>query len=208
MGIFSNHKKKAANFLIKQTMHLLPQPDPAILKTYTALVTEIDQIIAGLSEHGLAATLRCRPGCSDCCIAFSVLPLEAAILQAGLAAADWPALAAPRDGFCAFLQEDGLCRFYGLRPLLCRTQGMALAYIDESSGTIEVSACPVNFPADFSFTQEDLLFMDELNRRLAELNLVYCRQAGLQPDCRIALADIAVSPPTQALNLLFSADRE
>jgi hypothetical protein len=63
------------------------------------------------------------------------------------------------------------------------------AYID-TDRTIEVSACPKNFPEECSFEQDDLFFMDGFNGRLAVLNLQYCRQAGLQPDCRIALADI------------------
>ena len=175
-------------------MHLLPPPDYAILKSYSALSCEIDGKMSNLVEHCLSIPMHCGPGCSGCCVAFSVLPLEAAILQAGLAAEGWPSLSAPREGICVFLQEDGLCRLYKRRPLLCRTQGLALAYIDTDAQTVEVSACPVNFPADFSFGQDDLLFMDEFNSRLAELNLRYCMQAGLQPAFRIALADIAGRP--------------
>jgi uncharacterized protein len=92
---------------------------------------------------------------------------------------------------CVFLWENGLCNLYDRRPILCRTQGMALAYRDEESQTVEVSACPHNFSETFSFEQEDLLFMDDFNDRLAALNLQYCRQAGLRPDSRIALSDIA-----------------
>ena len=70
---------------------------------------------------------------------------------------------------------------------------MALAYLDEESQSIEVSACRINFPEGFAFAQDDLLFMDSFNDRLAVLNIQYCRQAGLQPDCRIALSDILSS---------------
>ncbi|MDR3630302.1 MAG: YkgJ family cysteine cluster protein [Desulfocapsaceae bacterium] len=170
----------------------LPPPDHAILKAYRAFTGEVDQRMADLTGKRLPA-LRCGPGCCDCCIAFSVLPLEAAILQAGLSAEGRPALANPQKDSCVLL-DDGLCRLYNRRPLLCRTQGLALAYIDEASRTVEVSACPVNFPADFVFEQEDLLFMDEFNSRLAELNLLYCRQAGLQPADRISLASLVGTP--------------
>jgi hypothetical protein len=69
---------------------------------------------------------------------------------------------------------------------------VALAYIDTDQ-IIEVSACPKNFPEEFSFEQDDLFLMDSFNNRLAVLNLQYCLQTGLQPDCRIALADILSS---------------
>ena len=36
--------------------------------------------------------------------------------------------------------------------------------------------------------------MDEFNSRLAELNLLYCRQAGLQPADRISLASLVGTP--------------
>jgi uncharacterized protein len=103
-----------------------------------------------------------------------------------------PVLTPPQENHCVFLLENGLCCLYDRRPVLCRTQGMALAYLDEESQTIEVSACRINFPEEFSFEQDDLLFMDGFNDRLASLNLQYCRQAGLQPDCRIALSDLLV----------------
>ncbi len=100
-----------------------------------------------------------------------------------------PVSAVRQDERCGFLQ-DGLCSFYALRPVICRTQGMALAYIDEAGQSIEVSACPLNFPEDATLDHDDLLFMDQFNERLAILNLRYCERHGLMPECRIALLDL------------------
>lgn len=171
-------------------IHFLPPPDDTLLAAYRNLTTEIDLRIKDLIHQRFSTNLQCRPGCSDCCIAFSVLPLEAAILREALSGSQRPLPTLLLENRCVFLQENDLCDLYDLRPILCRTQGMALAYLDEESQTIEVSACPHNFSETFSFEQDDLLFMDDFNDRLAALNLQYCRQAGLQPDCRIALSDI------------------
>jgi uncharacterized protein len=168
----------------------LPPPDNTLLAAYKNLTTEIDRRIGDLIRQRYSAFLQCRPGCSDCCIAFSVLPLEAAILQEALLGEKKPATRQSLDNRCLFLQENGLCTLYDQRPILCRTQGMALAYLDEDSQTIEVSACPYNFSEAYLFKEDDLLYMDDINDRLAALNLQYCRQAGLLPDCRIALSDI------------------
>lgn len=168
----------------------LPPPDSTLLAAYENLTTEIDRRIKELIHQPFSANLQCRPGCSDCCIAFSVLPLEAAILREALSRTQRPVLTLLLENRCVFLQENDLCSLYERRPVLCRTQGMALAYLDEESKTVEVSACQYNFSEDFLFNENDLLFMDDFNNRLAALNLQYCRRAGLQPDCRIALTDI------------------
>ena len=169
----------------------LPAPDQAIRRQYLELVGEIDLRVRELTEGRLAARIACRPGCSSCCMAFSVLPLEAALLAETLARQ--PMAAARSPGHCLFL-HDNLCAIYALRPVICRTQGLALAYIDEAEERIEVSACPLNFPEDAPLAHEDLLFMDRFNERLAALNLRYCRLNGLEPGCRVALADLLAPP--------------
>lgn len=165
----------------------LPPPGAALVHAYAALIAEIDHKISQLVSIGRPGGHRhCHPGCSDCCIAFSVLPLEAALLR-GARAARRKQSAADR---CIFLDEQKRCSLYDRRPILCRTQGMALAYLDEESQTLEISACPLNFPEEYTFAEDELLFMDDVNDRLAALNVKYCSQAGLQPDRRIALSAI------------------
>ena len=166
----------------------LPEPDRDIRIAYLELVREIDQAVSQLAEGRLAGRIGCRPGCSSCCLAFSVLPLEAAMLQQGILPPS-PSAGLRQDGQCVFL-AGGLCSAYLHRPVICRTQGLPLAYIDEALERIEVSACPLNFAEDAVLEQEDLLFMDSFNERLAALNLLYCRHHSLDPVVRIPLADL------------------
>lgn len=166
---------------------VLPTADPTLSQAYTTLIAELDERIAQLAE-ALAARLRCAPTCSSCCMAFSLLPVEAAILQEKLRHLS---LSEPADpcGCCALLR-DQLCQAYPARPVICRTQGLPLAYLDPEAGTIEISACQLNFAEDFAFSEEGLLFMDPFNERLATLNLHYCRSHGLATNRRIAIADL------------------
>jgi len=60
-----------------------------------------------------------------------------------------------KPGACAFLDPNGLCRIYDARPYVCRTQGLALRWIDDSpeKSTEESPAemrdiCPENDPGD------------------------------------------------------------
>lgn len=118
---------------------------------------------------------------------FSVLCLEAALVRERLK--QFQPIENSEDKNCSLL-ADNRCSIYDIRPIICRTQGLPIAYIDDSSSCIEVSACHLNFPDDHQFEQEDLLFMDQFNSRLVELNIQYCRAFGLDPQLRVALSDL------------------
>ena len=118
---------------------------------------------------------------------FAVLALEAAIIVHLLVPSQ---VVSPADEKKCLLLREGLCSVYEQRPIICRTQGLPLGYIDEEAGTIEVSACELNFTQSYPFTHDDLLFMDTFNRRLAGLNQQYCCSAGLRPERRIPISDL------------------
>ncbi len=161
---------------------------------YQQLIKALDAEIIRVGEmHG--ATLSCGPRCSSCCLAFSVLPIEAAYLREAIGAL--PSTSQARLGHtlaedadrCPLLIDE-LCSIYAARPIICRTQGLPLAYVDEEREAIEVSACPLNFPDEYTFSPEKLLFMDQFNVRLSELNRVWCRTQGLNPNRRIPLRGV------------------
>ncbi|HBT97317.1 MAG TPA: hypothetical protein DEB25_06665, partial [Desulfobulbaceae bacterium] len=156
---------------------MLSYPAPAIRRRYDRLIKEVDSQIEGLRRF-LGPRLNCRPGCAACCQPFSVFALEAALIVGRMAklAANQAQPSAP--GVCVFLDND-LCRIYAIRPLICRSQGLPLAYADLERQCLEVSACPINFPEETEFAVEELLFLDAANRRLAALNIEYCRQYRL-----------------------------
>lgn len=168
----------------------LPPPSPDIRRAYRELVADIEAMTEKYTQERFRTIMQCGPGCADCCIRFSVLPLEAAVVAEAL------------QGKIVLLQDEGdkclllsgdLCQVYEVRPVICRTQGLPLGYIDEAAGTIEVSACPLNFPEDYPLAHDDLLYMDTFNSRLAALNLQYCHAAGLNPERRIPLADLVAA---------------
>ncbi|MCX5865515.1 MAG: YkgJ family cysteine cluster protein [Deltaproteobacteria bacterium] len=172
------------------------------IQDYHQLIAALDAEIARIGEmHG--ATLSCGPGCASCCLAFSVLPIEAACLREAIGALPPTSREllgcnlAESDNRCPLLIDD-LCSIYAARPVICRTQGLPLAYVDEERQAIEVSACPLNFPDDYDFAPESLLFMDGFNARLSELNHLWCRTQALAPNKRIPLRALVCPVPPEA----------
>lgn len=163
------------------------QPYGPIIAEYLLLVQDIEQELQRVASLFPKDLLQCGPGCSDCCIEFSVSPLEAAIIIENLPNFAIGGGATPPS--CAFLREQR-CSIYRMRPILCRTQGMPIGYIDTASACIEVSACPMNFAEDYPLAENELFLMDGFNSRLAELNQRYCRAAGLDIQTRTLLATL------------------
>jgi len=166
----------------------LPEPSDLVKQKYAELISDLDSAIDEKNDGILKDKLKCGPGCSSCCERFSLLPIEAFAVQN--AAKENREDFNEDPGKCVLLIND-LCTVYESRPVICRTQGLALAYINHDEGTIEVSACPINFPDDFEFTMDHLLDMDSFNGRLAEINLQYCEESGLEPLKRIPIPELA-----------------
>ena len=71
---------------------------------------------------------------------------------------------------CAFLKNHS-CTIYNHRPVMCRTHGFPLIYINDND-EYELSACELNFTEfDFGdFTMENTLPQDKFNSKLFILN--------------------------------------
>ena len=161
---------------------ILPTVPKIISEEYNGLVSDLDSAIGALHQR-LQNFIGCAPGCSSCCKKFTVLPLEAALIvgSAGIS------LQSPGSGERCSLLIDNHCSIYPQRPLICRTQGLPIGYIDEDREQIQVSTCPLNFPEDHLFDHQDLLLLDSFNSRLAALNSTYCRAAGIAAETRLPL---------------------
>ncbi len=168
---------------------MITASDP--ISRYRHLIEQVDAMIADLAVIH-RAVLRCRAGCCQCCTLTSVLAIEAEVL--GRAVARLPAAVRSRlgqgEGELCPLLLDSRCAVYAGRPLICRTHGLPIGYVDHDKETVMVSACPVNFAEDHPFVLEELLVLDRVNEELAAVNLVYCRERGLAPERRIAMSDI------------------
>jgi hypothetical protein len=90
--------------------------------------------------------LKCRRGCSSCCVDdLKVFPIEAdhiKVHHAALLSAGIP----HSKGMCAFLDAEGGCRIYEERPYVCRTQGLPLRWLEARADlTVELrDICPLN----------------------------------------------------------------
>ena len=171
------------------------------LHRYHQLLDEVAAAMAPLLARHRAA-MQCGPGCTDCCQALSLLAIEARVITVAYQALPPETQAAVRSRAretgeqCPFLL-DGLCAIYPARPLLCRTHGLAIGYVDEDREAIEVSACPRNFAADFPLAAGDLLLLDPFNARLAAVNQEFVTAMGMPAATRVEMADI-ILPRTSA----------
>ena len=179
------------------------------ISKYLELVADLEKEVGRVSEL-YRNSLKCCPGCSECCCAFSVFPIEAEIIRLALQgilenenaavngsgrslnrvtiAESTDELGGKDDSSC-FLLKDQRCSIYEHRPLICRTQGLPIGYVDHEKGVIEVSACELNFSGtDFDVNQ--LFMMDAFNTRLQEINAEFCQKRNIDPWQRVSIGDI------------------
>jgi uncharacterized protein len=150
---------------------------PSLLNPATAglnvLYDEVDAESHRLEDvHG--ARLKCRRGCSQCCVDdLTVFEVEATRIRTKHA--ELLATQQPHPlGMCAFLDAEGACRIYNDRPYVCRTQGLPLRWLEERDDWEFVELrdiCPLNDEG----TPIEELFEDEcwtigpIEERLAAL---------------------------------------
>jgi uncharacterized protein len=163
------------------------------LDEHRAALAKIDATVAQMSARAGDA-LSCKRGCDACCVGgLSVLPVEAALIEALRTRPP----AHQREGMCAFLDDDGACTVYEARPVLCRTHGLALKTesADSSRGlrilSDDVSACSLNYTARAPEASE-VLDATKLMMLLVTVDRRYRARVGLEDDTsRIALSDLA-----------------
>ncbi len=77
----------------------------------------------------------------------TVLPIEAQAIRA--AHAELLAEGAPHpQGACAFLDQEGACRIYDVRPYVCRTQGLPLRWVDPEAEVERRDICRLHDPGE------------------------------------------------------------
>jgi len=176
---------------------------------YLALVAKVDAFGRAVATRR-ADDLQCRAGCSACCaVELSVSGVEAARIEEALEALDAEARArvagrASRRGRCVMLEDDGRCAVYEARPLVCRTQGLPLAYPRgtlpaeavraRGGGDREITYCPLNFEARGP-DAGDVLDAERVDRTLALINRLRAEGRRSDPLARVPLATLASTPP-------------
>lgn len=165
--------------------------DDGLLDEYRAVITKVDDAVAVLSARaGDAVT--CHRGCDSCCApGLSVLPVEAENIARHLEGRA-PIAAGVRDDRCAFLDVEGACRIYDVRPLLCRTHGLALKASSSSTSTSSSSSSSLRIVDDVSvctlnYTQRapaaaEILDADRLLALLVTVDRRFRTAAGFDDD--------------------------
>jgi hypothetical protein len=183
---------------------------------YRALVEKVAGFCQSVSKR-YRADMACGPGCSSCCHAWlNVCGVERAQLRAAiaalpsdkrveLAARGRQQLAREQSGTsaarCALLDDDGRCAVYEQRPLVCRTQGLALRYphgvipaatVRARLADGEVTHCPLNFEKRAP-AAADVLDAERVDQLLGVVNLRFARASGEDPEGRYAISEIAAA---------------
>ncbi|MGQ9897524.1 MAG: YkgJ family cysteine cluster protein [Acidobacteriota bacterium] len=164
-------------------------PEATPQRAYHQLLADIDRFAAVLRRR-FPTSITCHRGCTGCCQQhLTVLPIEAAALHEYVSGLDAPTQARLRRQAqvtrrpettpaaptpCPALL-DGACAVYPARPVLCRTHGFPLLYLDEddpSQGMLDV--CPLNFTDDTAaITHRDVFDMAVVNTRLVATSLAF-----------------------------------
>lgn len=145
------------------------------IELYRKLVQKLDAHQQKLvSEYG--EYIRCGEGCSSCCILQSVFPVEAYMIyrsfindetgRRSLSFKETP-------DRCVFL-SGGSCAIYSSRPVICRTHG----YPVFADGRTDF--CPENFTGLDTIGSEFILDLDNLNRALVSINIIFQREIDIE----------------------------
>lgn len=151
----------------------------SLFKKYKAIRNEIDSKYNELSsEHH--DYMNCKKGCSSCCMNFSVLPIEYDFITNHIQDFDNKRIQiTENEDSCAFLDNQN-CLIYEHRPIICRTHGLPLLFMDEEGVNWQLSFCELNFE-DFDldeFSEENTYPQDVYNSKLYMLNKEYIEVIG------------------------------
>jgi len=176
-------------------------PPEQTSREYLALRAKVDEFCRAATESSQGA-LRCEAGCHGCCVAeLSVSPVEAQMLSRALdalpsATRETLRARAHTDAGCMLLDAKGRCSVYASRPLVCRTQGLALAYpadlipeeaiMGRDAQGRDVTYCPLNF-TEQTPAADAVLDAERVDQLLALINRRFCEAHGLDPETREGL---------------------
>ena len=166
-----------------------------LLDNYYQMVARVDALCRGIRDI-LSGRITCSEGCSSCCTAITLFPVEAAALNAALEALPEARQevvrrhVAARTGSerCPLLEEHR-CLLYAARPIICRTHGFPIIYTDGSERTVD--CCPLNLgEAEQPLSGSAIIDLDRLNTLLVAINALYLSHtdASGQPE-RLTIAE-------------------
>ena len=144
------------------------------IEEYRSLRSRIDEEIRKLEGlHGQDIT--CHAGCATCCVNLTVFPCRI-LCHPGRSQKN--PCDTNRFSFRRIrslrISPWGLCRIYPFRPIICRTHGLPILFLNDSQEepAWEVSFCELNFrnKTGIEFTDDTLLDIETINAELNRIN--------------------------------------
>jgi len=152
-----------------------------LLDNYKQLVARIDALCRGI-EAALGDQITCSDGCSSCCIAITLFPVEAAALREALDALPELEQESIRRHAASNTSEESCpllsrhhCLLYASRPIICRTHGLPIIYTEDRQ--LKSDCCPKNMTGSESISGTHVVDLDKLNALLVAVNSLYLSQA-------------------------------
>lgn len=141
---------------------------------YKLLRNKIDNLANHL-EKSHKNHIECKKGCDMCCMDYNIFPLEFYFIVKDLKEKKLlPENSSNnKENSCVFLIKHS-CSIYQQRPIICRTHGLPLLFMNEDSDW-ELSACELNF-TQFNFeefTLKNTFPQDKYNSKLFLLNKAF-----------------------------------
>lgn len=160
-------------------------------------------------EAGISSTAKslsnCKNGCSRCCyVDLSVFEVEANNIKTWFEKLPetkkdelkevWKSPLSEMLNFheqmtpsCPFLHKES-CTIYEARPLICRTQGLALKFKDQTEELLDI--CPLNEEMLDVLSGKEILNLDLLNLILSQLENI---ESQGQTRSRVKLSSLKAS---------------
>jgi Fe-S-cluster containining protein len=153
-----------------------------LLDNYYQMVSRVDALCHGI-QAVLSGQITCSEGCSNCCTAITIFPVEAAALNAALEALPEARRAAIRRHVAAHaggercpLLDDHRCLLYAARPIICRTHGFPIIYVEGNQR--KVDCCPLNLSeGEQQLSGSTIIDLDRLNTLLVAVNALFLSHA-------------------------------
>lgn len=174
---------------------------PGLLDNYNNLVSRVNDLCREI-DASLTGQITCSAGCSSCCTAITIFPVEAAALGTALsrlppheAAAIRRHVTGQADGERCPLLADHRCLLYTDRPIICRTHGLPV--IVTQNDQRQVDCCPRNPIDTTTLTGSHIIDLDRLNPLLVAINALFLTQSeAVTPErLTIAMAVLGTSCP-------------
>lgn len=154
------------------------------MKNYHAFQEKVDSSFNDISSFH-QGHMKCQKGCHQCCRPdITVTYVEKQAIQDFLSTHPERAkkveetrrLNPHRGQRCEFLNKDGACDIYEMRPIVCRSHGAPLQFKNpENENQLFRDVCPLNLK-DIKLENlppQQLLNLDSINAILSVINMHY-----------------------------------